>query len=143
VVDRNRAPRLLVVDDEENVCSYVATALTGSVEVVAASTGNEALDLLATGTFDGAILDQLLPDVTGVELIRIIRNDPRTLTLPLLLFTGVLNPHVEQEALQAGADDFLTKPVDPMLLEERVLRLVTQEARRLPTVPLPVPADED
>jgi CheY-like chemotaxis protein len=136
-------PRLLVVDDDENVCTFVATALTGAVEVVAAGTGNDALDLLGSQPFDGAVVDQLLPDITGVELIRLIRNDPRTLTLPLLLFTGALNPSVEQEALQAGADDFLTKPVDPMLLEDRVLRLLTQEARRLPTVPLPVPVDEE
>jgi type IV pilus assembly protein PilB len=142
LVEPPRLPQLLVVDDDESVCQYVATALTGVVEVTAAATGNAALELLGSEHFDGAVLDQLLPDATGVELVRLIRNDPRTLTLPVLLFTGVLNPAVEQEALHAGADDFLTKPVEPMLLEERVLRLITQESRRLPTVPLPVHADE-
>lgn len=142
LVEPPRLPQLLVVDDDESVCDYVASALTGSVEVTSTTTGNAALELLATRTFDGAVLDQLLPDSTGVELVRLIRSDPRTLTLPVLLFTGVINPAVEQEALQAGADDFLTKPVEPMLLEERVLRLITQEARRLPTVPLPVTAED-
>ena len=83
-----------------------------------------------------------MPDLTGVEFIRLIRNDPRTLTLPLLLFTGG-STRSSSGGPQAGADDFLAKPVEPVLLEERVLRLITQEARRLPTVPLPVAADED
>ncbi len=131
-------PRLLVVDDDTSVCQFVATALTGTAEVVGAHTANQALDLLASQTFDGALIDQVLPDLKGVELIALVRRDPKTFALPLALFTGMLSPTVEQEALQAGADDFLTKPVDPMLLEERVLRLLTQESRRLPTMPVSV-----
>jgi type IV pilus assembly protein PilB len=126
-------PRLLVVDDDESVCAYVAAALVGTVDVTTATTAAEALQLLGTRQFEGALLDNQLPDLTGVELMRLIRNDPRTLTLPVLLFTGVWSAAVEQDALQAGADDFLHKPVEPQILEERVLALLERESRPLPS----------
>jgi len=129
-------PRLLVVDDDQSVCHFVATALAGAVEVTVAYTATEALQLLGTRDFDGVLLDNLLPDLSGVELIRLVRNDPKTLTLPVLLFTGIDSATVEGEALQAGADDFLTKPVEPVLLEERILTLLQRESRVLPTTPL-------
>jgi CheY-like chemotaxis protein len=65
----------------------------------------------------------------GIELIRLLRADPRTLTLPLVLFTGSDNPDIEKDARRAGADDYLSKPVEPLLLEERVLELMRSSAR--------------
>jgi type IV pilus assembly protein PilB len=127
-------PQLLVVDDDESVCRFVATALTGAAVVTEATTSAQALDLLGRQRFDGAIVDQVLPDLTGVELIRLVRTDPRTLTLPVLLITGSTAQDMERTALEAGADDFLSKPFEPMLLEERVLTMLQRETRALPTV---------
>ncbi len=126
-------PRLLVVDDDHSVCQFVATALEGAADVTVAFTATQALQLLGSQEFDGALVDNHLPDLSGVELIRLVRNDPKTLTLPVLLFTGVDSPTIEGEALRAGADDFLTKPVEPVLLEERILTLLQRESRILPT----------
>ena len=58
------------------------------------------------------------------ELIRLLRSDPRTLALPLMMFSGTASTEVAREARHAGAADFLPKPLDPLLLEERVLALV-------------------
>jgi type IV pilus assembly protein PilB len=126
-------PRLLVVDDDESVCQFVTAALAGSAEVMTAFTSESALGLLGSEDFDGALVDNGLPDLSGVEFIRLVRSDPRTLTLPLILFTGTSSPEVEREARNAGADDFLAKPVEPVLLEERVLALLQRESRALPT----------
>jgi type IV pilus assembly protein PilB len=131
-----RLPRLLVVDDDESVCSFVEAALAGSADVSRALSSEAALNLLGTEQFEAVLVDNGLPDLSGVEFIRLIRSDPRTLTLPLVLFTGSSSPEVEREARHAGADDFLAKPVEPMLLEERVLALVTRESRTLPTAAL-------
>ena len=125
-------PRLLVVDDDESVCLFVEAALAGSAVVTKASTSEAALNLLGDGGFDGVLVDNGLPDLSGVEFIRLVRSDPKTLTMPLVLFTGTSSPEVEREARQAGADDFLAKPVEPMLLEERVLSLLSRETRTLP-----------
>ena len=126
-------PRLLVVDDDPSVCQFVTTALAGSAEVVTAHDSTTALGLLGTESVDGVLVDNGLPDLSGLEFIRLIRSDPLTLNLPLVLFTGSSSGTMEREARQAGADDFLAKPVEPMLLEERVMSLLTRETRVLPT----------
>jgi type IV pilus assembly protein PilB len=125
-------PRLLVVDDDASVRAYVATTLAGTVDVDAVETAGEALELATTGHYDGALVDQVLPDLTGLELIRLLRSQVRTATLPLMLFSGAAGQGIEDEARIAGADDYLAKPVDPVLLEERVLALVQRSARLSP-----------
>jgi type IV pilus assembly protein PilB len=133
VQEPHRLPRLLVVDDDENVCKFVTAALAGASDVVSAHSSDAALNLLGSQQFDGVLVDNGLPDLSGVEFIRLVRSDPKTLTLPLVLFTGASSPDIEREARNAGADDFLAKPVEPVLLEERVMSLLTRETRVLPT----------
>jgi putative two-component system response regulator len=128
-VEPPRLPRLLVVDDEESVRAYVATALEGSIEVTTAATATEGLELAGSERFDGVLVDHRLPDLTGVEMIRLLRSEAGTASLPVMLFTGESSGDVEDEAREAGADDYLTKPVDPLLLEERALALVARSAR--------------
>jgi CheY-like chemotaxis protein len=119
-----RLPRLLVIDDDPSVCAFVEGAMTGSFEVVSALTAETGLALVSGSDFDVAIVDHGLPDMTGVEVIRLLRSDPSTLNLPVLLLTGDYSLEVEREARRAGANDFLAKPVEPVVLEERMLALV-------------------
>ena len=130
-VEPDRQPRLLVVDDDASVGSFVQHALAGSAEVMVALTAEEGLALVANEEFDGILIDNGLPDLLGVELIRLMRTDPRTLTTPLVLFTGDDSAEVERAARRAGADDYLSKPMEPLLLEERVLGLVRDGRRRV------------
>jgi type IV pilus assembly protein PilB len=125
-----RLPRLLVIDDDDNVCAFVAAALAGSADVTCVGTAEAALAAVGETAFDGALIDNVLPDLMGIELIRLLRADPRTLTLPLVLFTGAADADVERDARRAGADDYLAKPVEPLLLEERVLELIRSTARQ-------------
>ena len=104
-----------------------------SADVVSAYDSTTALGLLGTQQIDGVLVDNGLPDLSGVEFIRLVRSDPLTLNLPLVLFTGSSSAVIEREARKAGADDFLAKPVEPVLLEERVMSLLTRETRVLPT----------
>ncbi len=122
-------PRLLVVEDDESVRAYISTSLSGTLEVVTVETASEALELATGSTYDGIIVDQTLPDLNGVELIRLLRSEAHTAALPVLMMTGSTNPDLETEARNAGADDYLTKPVEPALLEERALALVQRSAR--------------
>jgi type IV pilus assembly protein PilB len=123
-----RLPRLLVIDDDPSVCSFITTALTGAADVVSVGTAEAALTAVGDEEFDGALIDNVLPDLMGIELIRLLRADPRTLTMPLVLFTGSDAPDLERDARRAGADDYLQKPVEPALLEERVLELMRSSA---------------
>ena len=92
------------------------------------------LSRLGEGGFDGVLVDNGLPDLSGIELIRLLRADPQTLTLPIVLFTGTDSAEVERDARRAGADDYLAKPVEPLLLEERVLGLLSGTRRGVPVV---------
>ncbi|MDQ1684217.1 MAG: type pilus assembly protein PilB [Frankiaceae bacterium] len=127
--DSQALPRLLVVEDDPSVRAYISTSLAGTLEVVSVETASEALELATGSTFDGIIVDQTLPDLSGVELIRLLRSEAHTAALPVLMLTGSANPDLETEARNAGADDYLTKPVEPALLEERALALVQRSAR--------------
>ena len=127
-------PRLLVVDDDVNICSFVKDALIDTADVVTVQTAEAALALVGAEQFDGVLVDNGLPDLTGVELIRLLRSDPRTLSLPLVLFTASSSAEVEREARHAGADGFLAKPVQMLLLKQRVKQLFARETRSLPTI---------
>ena len=119
-----------MIEDDRAVSSFISAALQGSVEVVPAYTAAEGLALVGQGGFDAVLVDHGLPDLTGIEVIRLLRADPKTLTMPLVLFTGSDSPDIERDARRAGADDYLAKPVEPLLLEERVLGLLTAQSRR-------------
>ncbi|MDQ1746012.1 MAG: type pilus assembly protein PilB [Frankiaceae bacterium] len=125
----NALPRLLVVEDDESVRAYISTSLSGTLEVVTVDNASDALELAIGSRFDGIIVDQTLPDLSGVELIRLLRSEAHTAALPVLMLTGSANQDLETEARNAGADDYLTKPVEPALLEERALALVQRSAR--------------
>ena len=120
VPEENGKRRVLVVDEDDNVGAHLAKALAGEMHVDAASTGDGALRLLSLESYDAVVLDLALPDLPGLEMVRIVREDPRTATVPLLLFTGAGDERLENEARTAGADDWLPKPAPP---EELIRRL--------------------
>ncbi|HEU5035105.1 MAG TPA: ATPase, T2SS/T4P/T4SS family [Mycobacteriales bacterium] len=123
-------PRLLVVDDDASVREFVAAALTRTVQVDGVATATEGLDRASRQAYDGVLLDQLLPDLTGLEVIRLLRSEARTAALPVMLFTGNGSAALESDARHAGADDYIAKPVEPVELEARVRRLVARSPRR-------------
>jgi CheY-like chemotaxis protein len=123
-----RVPRLLVVDHDEKIHAFVSAAVDGSIEVEAVATASEALDRIGTDNYDGLLVDQRLPDLTGLELIRLVRSEAHTAALPVMLFTGDTSGDspdgVETDAIEAGVE-CLVKPVEPQVLEERLLALVS------------------
>ncbi|MFL6239546.1 MAG: ATPase, T2SS/T4P/T4SS family [Actinomycetes bacterium] len=122
-------PRVLVVDDDPHVCEYVTAVLMETADVDAVTTASAALHRVSEKDYDVAVIDQGLPDLSGIELIRLLRSEVGTALLPLLLFTGQDGDDLEDTARNAGADDFVIKPADPELLEGRVLTLAKRSPR--------------
>jgi EAL domain-containing protein (putative c-di-GMP-specific phosphodiesterase class I)/DNA-binding NarL/FixJ family response regulator len=114
-----------VVDDESAIRYLIAFNLSDAgIEVVEASSGRQALDLISQGTFSAVVLDSRMPGMSGVDLIRLLRTDKTTRTLPIILVTGADQVDERVEGLQAGADDYLTKPFDAAELVARVRALL-------------------
>jgi DNA-binding response OmpR family regulator len=117
--------RILVVDDTpENVLLLSAVLESKGYEVVTASSGAEALQLIATEQPDLVLLDVVMPQMSGYEVCRKIRENPATGVLPVVMVTA-LDPGQERiKGLDAGADDFLTKPINQAELLARVRSLL-------------------
>ena len=123
--DASAHARVLVVDDTPQNVKLLADVLgaRGFVAITAAS-GEEALAKLASDRPDIVLLDVMMPGLSGYDVCRRIRADPATALLPVVLVTS-LDPHEERvKGIEAGADDFLQKPIHQAELMARVRSLL-------------------
>jgi two-component system, OmpR family, KDP operon response regulator KdpE len=111
-------PRVLVVDDERQILRALKVILReAGYDVIEAATVEEALDRAAVRPPDAAIVDLMLPDGSGVELTRRLRE---WTSMPILVLSAVGEEDAKVEALEAGADDYVTKPFGPRELVARL-----------------------
>jgi len=116
----NEARRILVVDDvEPNLVLLGSLVRSLGYEVETARDGLEALAKLALGV-DLMLLDVMMPGLDGYEVARRVRADPRTADLPIILVTALDTREDRVKAIQAGASDFIAKPVDKTELLVRI-----------------------
>ena len=112
---------VLVVDDDEVLRSLFIDALElAGFNAMAADNGRAALRVLADNPIDAVLLDSQMPEMGGHEVLREIRANPQTRTLPVILVTGQGDIADRVRGLEAGASDYVVKPVDVMELVARV-----------------------
>lgn len=117
--------RVLIVDDIPTNVRLLEARLTAEYyEVLTASSGAQALDICQNQEVDIVLLDVMMPEMDGFEVCRRLKADPRTHHLPVLMVTALDQPSDRVQGLDAGADDFLSKPVDDTQLMARVKSLV-------------------
>jgi len=127
--------RVLVVDDvPANVKLLEARLSAEYFDVTTASNGIEALALCERAECDIILLDVMMPELDGFEVCRKIKSNPLTHHIPVVMVTALDQPSDRVRGLEAGADDFLTKPVTDIALISRVrslarLKMVTDELR--------------
>ncbi len=120
---------ILVVDDEADIVELISYNLKKEgFRITAAQDGEEGLDKIRKGKFDLVILDLMLPGIQGVELCRIIRNNPKTEALPVIMLTAKGEEADKVRGLETGADDYMTKPFSPKELVARVRALLRRTA---------------
>lgn len=118
--------RILVVDDDSvNVMIYKQILSPEQYDVVTCTSGKEALDILNKGRFDLVISDVMMPYISGYELTRKIRERFSISELPILLLTARSQPEDVQAGFNAGANDYVTKPVDKSVFNARVQALTS------------------
>ena len=116
-----RTPRILVVDDNPDNVEIIATRLRfRGYDVLESNHGEEALASVGRDAPDLILLDVMLPDIDGYEIARRLRNDDALPYIPIILVTARDSTEDKVAGLDAGADDYLTKPINFPELEARV-----------------------
>ncbi|MBE7209853.1 MAG: response regulator [Gluconacetobacter diazotrophicus] len=114
------SPRLLLVEDDLSTRDLLHRILADDYEVEAAETGEQAWETIQQQKFDLVLCDVFLPGLDGIELTRRLRGRDQTATVPIILLTAGREKELVLRGLEAGADDFLTKPFHPPELQARL-----------------------
>ncbi len=130
-------PRLLLIEDSEDIRFFLTSLLSASHEVLAAASGQQGLEMaLSTTRPDLILLDVMMPDMNGYEVMDRLRQQARTADIPVIFLTALSSVEEEQRGLDMGATDYIFKPISPPILLARVkLHLErSANARRLKTL---------
>lgn len=116
-----RKGKILVIDDEHVVRESVRVALTHAGYEVVTLEAPAAAHLVVRQTRpDAIIMDLYMPELGGIELCRKLKSDPQTQNIPILIFTGSTEPIDVVGGLDAGAFQYIGKPIDPRVLVEKI-----------------------
>ena len=128
---------VLVVDDNADLRDYMTGLLSPQYRVITADDGQAALDVLSSYMPDIILSDVMMPRMTGLELVRALRDNPATAAVPIVLLSARAGEESTVEGLDAGSDDYLTKPFTAQELLGRVRAHVRlAQARRQCTAEL-------
>jgi DNA-binding response OmpR family regulator len=112
---------VLVADDDEDILELVAFRLgRAGYEVITARDGEQALELAREAPPAIAVLDVMMPKLTGYEVTRLLREDPATRDVPVILLTARVQEADVDRGFQSGAADYVRKPFSPQELRARV-----------------------
>jgi class 3 adenylate cyclase len=128
--DQSISSRILVVDDMEANRELLSRRLSRDGHMVTmASDGHSALELLSKAEFDLVLLDLMMPDINGFDVLRRLKEDPATRHIPVIMISALDEIDSIVRCIEAGAEDYIPKPFDPVLLGARID--ATLERKRL------------
>jgi two-component system alkaline phosphatase synthesis response regulator PhoP len=116
--------KVLIVDDEPNVRRLSRTILINKFEIIEAEDGRQALEQVAAKKPDVILMDLMMPKMDGLTACHIIKNDPLTKAIPIIMVTAIgfeLNIRLSQ---QMGANGYVTKPFLPQQLLEKIVEVL-------------------
>ena len=124
--DNNKelSPHILVVDDDPINVKFLKALLTGEYNVTTAANGVQAIDIIQQKMPDLILLDIMMPELDGFSVTRKLKSDPETQNIPIILITALSSESDKIKGIEAGADEFLNKPVNQTELKARVKSLL-------------------
>jgi signal transduction histidine kinase/ligand-binding sensor domain-containing protein/CheY-like chemotaxis protein/AraC-like DNA-binding protein len=125
-VEENASATILFVEDNSELCSVVKKLLSNEYHVITATNGREALEIIRSDKdhIDMVVSDIMMPEIDGIEMTKIIKNDVNISHIPVLLLTAKNTDEDRTEAYDVGADAYLTKPFKLSLLDARIHNLL-------------------
>lgn len=119
--------RILIVEDEPEIADNLAALLTAKGHKVATCLeGADGVARARKETFDLLLLDVMLPRMSGFDVCKLLRADPKTAKLKIVMVTGLGRMGDVEEAFRAGADDYLIKPFDSNRLFKKIEKVMAQ-----------------
>lgn len=123
-------PRVLVVDDDPQVLGLLRLNFEmEGYEVSCANDGTEALEAVSREVPDLVVCDVMMPGIDGLEVVRRLRADPATAHLPVVVLSAKAMRSDLRAGIEAGADEYVTKPFDPVELIDVVSRLLAKHKK--------------
>lgn len=134
-------PKVLIADDDHNLRELLMEAFPKhKFEVYQAADGDETWETVKDLRPDIVLLDIMMPGIDGLEVCRLMRDNPGTRNIPVILLTAKAQLKDKLEGIESGADDYVTKPFDPLELQARIemhLRRYLRESDMSPVTELP------
>jgi len=122
--------KILVVDDEEDIRELVKYNLAREgYKIICASSGEKALKKARAKLLDLIVLDLMLPGIDGLEVTKILKNDPKTQHIPIIMLTAKEEEADIVTGLELGADDYITKPFSPRVLVARIRAAIRRKKK--------------
>jgi DNA-binding response OmpR family regulator/two-component sensor histidine kinase len=118
------SPILLIIEDNQDVVQYLTTFLTHDYRVLVATNGKEGLNKAIDRVPDIIICDVMMPEMNGLEVVHILKNDERSSHIPIIMLTAKADLESKLQGLDVGADAFLTKPFNKAELEIRLHKML-------------------
>ena len=122
--------RVLIVDDDKISRRLLSDLLGGEYTTIMAGSGQEALERIEQEQPDLVLLDIMMPEMSGFQLIRRLKEDSLTQAIPVVFITALNSIRNEEEGLRLGAVDYITKPFMPSIVEARVGNIMTMVRQR-------------
>ena len=123
------AERILIVDDDPLLCSLLHIALSrAGYQAVEVYAGDKALEYLAQQPVDLILLDVMMADINGFDVLRRLKADPDLSLIPVILLTARVDAISQKTGLDIGAVEYLTKPITPDLLIERIQMVLAAQS---------------
>jgi putative two-component system response regulator len=120
-----KIPRILLADSEQVTLKYLGRVLKDhNYDCKAATNGIEAIQKVETYNPDLILLDATIPEIDGIEVCKRLKGDPSTQHIPIIMMTGPANKKMRAKGISAGANDFLTKPIDRLELMVKMKNLL-------------------
>ena len=119
--------KVLIVDDEEINLQLMEAYLSGEYEIITAQSGTEALNKIIKDKPDIVLLDIMMPQISGYEVCKSIKENDATRFIPVVMCTSLSGSEAKVKAIEIGADDFLTKPINRHELFARIKSLLKKK----------------
>ena len=118
--------KILIVEDNPDLNKMLQLLLQNSYYTISAMNGKQGVDMAATQLPDLILMDIMMPEIDGLQATRLIRQNPKTRSIPIIVVTAMVGRIYEEECFQSGCDDYIVKPFTAEQLVTRIEKLLKQ-----------------